>query len=406
MRDSTENKPRILYLTKVLPYPPAVSGDSVYSRGIIESWSTLAELTVLCAESGADRQLATSGVKWRIAGNVRDGRARSVLSKFPLIAWKGATSEFRTELDVLLASGNWDAIVLDNIGMAHALPRVQKYRKLHPKVKLVYISHEWEYSTRASKYRAYDISLAVRLVAQLDLRKVKRWEKALIVKSDIVTVITEADLAPFRMIDPARKYLLISPGYSETIVESRRITGETPKRILLLGGRRNEQKQQVLLDWLSSAYKPLTEAGIEITVAGDISIELRDYVVGKYPQVNVMGYVEDLVKLVEGARAGVIADTIGGGFKLRLLSHVFHRLPIIGLTDAIIGLPTPEGKGYLAVPTLSELSKLICEVIDDVDTLDELQNRAFHDCARAFSWQERADTLTKAIGGRDTTRLM
>lgn len=405
MNNAGQRAPRILYLTKLFPYPPAVAGDAVYSRGLIEAWSVMAHLTVICSDSGADRGGGAADVDWHIVGKVRPGQAGSVFSRWPLIAWKGATPEYLNELDTLLQTRDWDVLVLDNIGLAHALPRAVAYRKAHPGTKVLYVSHEWEYETRKGKYKSYRMKFPKKVMTQLDLMKIKHWEDALITRCDIVTVINTSDLAPFRMIDQTRKYLPITPGYDGPIVPSRQITTETPRRVLMLGGRRSEQKQQVLLDWLATAYQKLIAADIEMIVVGDIGDDLCQQVSREYPRVQVRGFVEDLDSLVAEARIGLIADTVGGGFKLRLLTQVFNRLPIVGLAAAVNGLPTPMGDGYLAAASLDELATLICAVIDDVEHLNSVQDRAYIDCVRAFSWQERAQALTSAIGERTAVSL-
>ncbi|MEO6473141.1 MAG: hypothetical protein ABIO14_15195 [Aeromicrobium sp.] len=288
--------------------------------------------------------------------------------------------------------------MLDNIGLAHALPRAETYRSKHPETRLIYVSHEWEYPTRASKYRQYRMGFAQRLVAALDLRKVRRWENALITKTDIVTVINTSDLEPFRTIDSSRKYLPVIPGYDGPVSASRTITHEVPRRVLLLGGRRSEQKQQILLDWLAVGYEALVAANIRVMVVGDIGDDLRARVTREYPEIEVLGFASDLDEVISQARAGLIVDTVGSGFKLRLLSHVFQRLPIIGLRGAIDGLPTPEGEGYLAASDLEALVSLVCQVVDTPELLDAVQERAFTDCESAFSWDQRASTLSASLG--------
>lgn len=401
-----EPRPRILYLTQVFPYPPAVAGDAVYSRGMIESWSTVADLTVICADGGADPRDGIAGVDWRIAGEQRSGRAGSVPSRFPLIAWKGATRSYRRVLRDFLRDPGWDAIVLDNLGLAHALPEAEKYQRRNPRTKLIYVSIEWEYPTRAAKYASYEMGLAQRTAARLDLRKIERWEKALISRSDVVTVINPSDLEPFRRIDPTRKYLPVLPGYSGPVLRSREITDDVPRRVLILGGRRPEQKQRVLLDWLAASDTKMADLGVEVAVVGDIPDDLRRRIELTYPNVNVIGFADDLKGLIAGARAGLIVDTVGSGFKLRLLSHVFQRLPIVGLSHAIDGLPTPEGKGYLAAPTIDELVQLVCRVVDDPAALNAVQDRAFSDCELEFSWDQRASSLATLLDPTAASNLV
>lgn len=402
--DAEGQGPRILYLTKVHPYPPATAGDAVYSRGIIEALAGVARLSVLCADSGATMP-GDPRIDWHITAPPRGGRGGSILSRWPLIAWKGATSDYLAKLDRLLAE-DWDVIVLDNLGLAHALPRAEAYRATRPDTRLVYISHEYEYPTRAAKYGAYGMSLPKRILANRDLAKVKRSEEALLQRCDMVTVINAADLVPFRRIDAAVKYMVLTPGYNGPVTAQRQITGQTPRRVLLLGGRRSEQKRQILLDWMAAAYGPLGAAGIEIVIAGDMDDGLKEILARDYPQAQALGYVEDLDALIASARMGVIADTVGGGFKMRLLSHVFQRLPIVGLSGAISGLPTPEGAGYLGCNQLGDLVELVREVCDDPTRLNTLQERAFADCQEAYAWSSRAEDLLTALSDRSQAVLV
>lgn len=392
--------PRVLFLAKVHPYPPANAGDAVYSRGLIEALSRTCRLTVLCADSGANHGQDPSGIDWHIVGPQRAGRAGSVASKWPLIVWKGARSDYHAELEQLLRA-DWDAIVLDNLGSAHALPRAERYRAAHPGTKLIYISHEYEYPTRAAKYDSYGLSLPKRLLAARDLTKVRRAEEELLRRCDIVTVINHADLEPFRKIAPGRKYLPVLPGYDGPVTSTRSINAETPRRVLVLGGRRSKQKCQILLDWMEVAHDRLHAAGIEVVIVGDMENSLRSHLYDLYPQAQVLGFVEDLGALFASARMGIIADATGGGFKLRLLAQVFRRLPIVGLRGAITGLPTAEGTGYLGAPDLEGLVNLVTSVIDSTDRLNSLHDTAFADCTAAFSWHVRAQALANVLSRGD-----
>lgn len=386
---------RVLYLTKVYPYPPAMAGDAVYSRGLIEALSAHVPLHVICADNGGANNTHPN-IQWEITEAPRTGRAGSVLSSWPLIAWKGATPSYCAAVKRAL-SQDWDVIVLDNLGLAHALREAIRYREAHAGTKLVYISHEYEYPIRAAKYDSYNMRLPKKMMASLDLRKVNDAERAFLRECDVVTVINPADLEPFRKIVPERKYVVLLPGYDGPMVEERKITVETPRRVLVLGGRRSEQKQQILRDWMAAAYKTFEAAGIEMVVAGDMDDSLREELRTSYPKSQILGFVEDLEALFASARVGVIADTTGGGFKLRLLTQVFQRLPIVGLAEAIDGLPTTEGTGYLSAANLEQLVTLMCNVIDDTDRLNELHRAAFDACAAHFSWAARGEKLLAAV---------
>lgn len=387
--------PRVLYLTKVYPFPPSNEGDAVYSRGVISAIEKVCDVTVICADNDAFEQHSDDAV-WEVAGPARTGQAGSVLSRLPLIAWKGATKAYTERLAALLQE-KWDAVVLDNIGLAHALPAVTAYRTAFPKTKIVYISHEYEYATRASKYNSYKLNPLKKVVADLDLRKVQQAENELLLKADIVTLINENDRAQFQQIAPHGTFLTLTPGYDGPIKAERAITAATPRRLLMLGGRKSHQKRQILLDWMDVAYDRLQAAGIEIVIAGAMDDDLAAQLKSTYPNAEVMGFVDDLGELMASCRMGVVADTVGGGFKLRLLSQVFERLPIVGLTGAISGLPSKEGEGFVGADDLNALLDLVCEIIDDVPRLNEIQNKVYSDCLAECSWESRGELFRDAI---------
>ncbi|MDZ4309650.1 MAG: hypothetical protein U1A24_03710 [Cypionkella sp.] len=396
-RPTSDESPRqnVLVLAMITPFPPANAGDAVYSRGVIQSLAPYLNLTVLCADGGGAPQ-NKHFIDWRVKGSQRRGQASSVVSRWPLQAWKGATPDFHAELDRLLQR-DWSAIILDNLGTVHALPKLLSYRRIHPDTKLVYVSYEYEYETRRSKYGAYSMGMAKRVAAALDLRKVGRSEARLLRETDIVTVINRNDLLPFRRIAPDQRYFTLTPGYDGPVSVARTIDAEVPRRVLLLGGRKSQQKRQILLDWMRAGYGPLSEAGIEIVIAGDMDDDLRAELQRNWPLARVLGFVDDLDALIRSARIGLIADTMGGGFKLRLLSHVFQRLPIVGLDYAVDGLPTAEGRGYLGAENLTALVRLVVDVIDDTARLDALQKAAFDDCSARFSWATRGEQLARVL---------
>lgn len=388
-----------LYITKLVPSAPALAGDTIYSKGILESIREHLSVTVLAARCDPEQAIPSEFGRLIVTQAPRENRWGSVFSLLPLISWKGWSKEHRDALNSLLDT-EWDIIILDNIGSFHSLARVLKYKATRNHTKIVYISHEMEFLTRRAKYKAYSLGTLGKIAATWDLMKVRAAESQLIQKPDLVTAIAKSDFDLISSMRLGRNTLLITPGYDGNIVATRTITQATPKKVLVLGGRQSKQKIDILLSWLERSYELFTENNIEMVVAGhmDVSDELR--ISNRYPSIELRGYVDDLSSIADDVRIGVIPDDLGGGFKLRILSQVFHRIPTFGLEGSFNDLPAEGRPPYCTADSMADLAAMCVQHIDNLEYLNELQSRAFASCIDQYQWSSRGAKIV-----RELTRL-
>ncbi|MGU3316913.1 hypothetical protein ACLBWH_15310 [Sphingomonas sp. M6A6_1c] len=393
-----------MYLTRVYPHRPVFGGEIAYSRGVIGSLATACRLTVLAATNGA---LATGafeqdGVAWHLVARTRRPQALSLLTPMPNIMWRNATAPYRRKLRELLAQ-HWDAVVLDHIASVHVLPSVRDWRERNPGACLIYLSHEHERTTRSEKYASYVGGPLQTAVMKMDGWKIGGWEDRVIRAADIVSLINPNEQALFDRHVPAKQYITTLPGYDGIRRASRRIDHSTPMRIVVLGGRGPIHKRNILRDWLAACARPFADAGIEMDVVGDVDPLFRAQLQQRYPSVVFSGFVEDLDAHLQGARLGVVPDTVGRGVKVRLASYIFSRLPMAGITGAIDGLPLQAGQDYLEAPNMAALTQLCIEIVADPDRLNGLQNNAFLACDGRFDWRTRGADMVEAV--RAHTRM-
>jgi glycosyltransferase involved in cell wall biosynthesis len=390
---------RVLYVTRVYPYRPIFGGEIAYSRGVMESLKGACDLTVLAATNGEQPEglFEEDGVRWRLVPQSRRPQALSLLTGMPNIMWRNATGPFHDALRVLLREP-FDAVVLDHIASAHALPQLAGWRDAHPQGCLLYLSHEHERTTRIEKYASYTGgSLLHKAAMRLDGWKVGRWEDDVVRTVDIVSLINPHERALFEANVGARRYMTTLPGYDGARRPARRITAETPMRIALLGGRGPIHKRNILRDWLDACAVPMAQAGIEVDVIGDVEPDFRDMLARRHPTVHFSGFVEDLDVHLQGARLGVVPDTVGRGVKVRLTSYIFSRLPMAGIAGAIDGLPLLAGRDFVEAPDLRSLTELCIGLVHDLDRLNRLQENAFSACDGRFDWRTRGADIVEAI---------
>lgn len=389
---------KILVLGRVYPYLPATGGDMSYSRGLITSIGREAEVTVVVASNGeqADGVHQCNGVTWVIAGQQKFGRVGSVFSLLPNIAWRGDTHAYRVAVNSAL-SRDWDAIVLDNVGVAHSLGRVVRYRTENPTTKIVYISHEHEASVRKEKYAAYGGNPLLKLAMKLDGSKVTSAELRLIKSVDLLTVINPEDEARYRKQVTGLNFVTMTPGYSGGVVASRTIDDNVSRRVVVLGGRGPKQKQVILQRWLEAASTIFHQNNIEMLVVGPIDDALGQHLAERYPTTRFLGYVDDIEALLATCRIGIVADFIGGGFKVRLLTYVFNRVPMFSLRGAISGLGVDSQSAYTESEDLEALATSIQKNIDNFTLLNDLQHNAFNACNSRFAWADRGREFIRTL---------
>jgi len=189
---------------------------------------------------------------------------------------------------------------------------------------------------------------------------------------------------------------VLTPGYSGPIAPPRTMAADTPRRVVLVGSFRWVVKQENLRALVREADAAFARQGIVLDVVGDIPAPMRE-ALASCAAVRVHGFVDDLAPLLAGARMALVPEVIGGGFKLKLLDYVFHRVPVVSLNEATAGLPQALRQSMLLCADLPALVDTVVRHIDDLPLLDRLQQHAFESARHAFDWADRGRMLLAAI---------
>src|SRR5205085_3085674 len=114
---------------------------------------------------------------------------------------------------------------------------------------------------------------------------------------------------------------------SGAVASPRSIDASTPRRVVLVGSYRWVAKQHNLRALAAAADEAFTRHGIVLDVVGDAPAELRAALAG-CRAVRLHGFADALAPFMADARMALVPEAIGGGFKLKLLDYVFHRVPV------------------------------------------------------------------------------
>jgi glycosyltransferase involved in cell wall biosynthesis len=388
---------RVLWILSTDPNRPA-DGQLTYSLSSIEALAAAgAELTVVHLGTRAPARATAAGahpIQWRPAATANRNRLRSVVSPLPAMAYTAASPEFRRVLDAELAH-TWDAVVIDHVQSGWALKVLAG--KVSPSTVLVHSSQNDERTVRSRIATGTSGNPAARLVLELDARKVAALEDRILRRVDLVSAITESDAAAFRARRPRLQTVVLPPGYDGTRVAHREITAAVPRRAVVAGSLMWRVKQFDLLSLLEVADARFAAAGAEIVVIGAAPPEFEAEVVRDTKATTMVGRVDSFATAFADARLALVSEPNGGGFKLKTLDYVFHRVPMVVQAGSVTGLPLGHGDGLLEYASVDALVDGALHALDDLETLNRLQNDAYARCEHEFAWTTRGEQLRDAI---------
>lgn len=384
-----ERPQRILWLLRFPAVPPANGGDSVYSRKLIKSTAAQAEIKLVSFTAEGLNPAEAERARWELVPLKGSSKALSVLSPLPNIAYRYRQAAY---LDAAVRHAREaDGIVVDHIGL---FPMVTELKRALGAAcpPVIVINHDHAATLRRQMAQAA-ANPVMRGVLTWDGIKSARLERQANQAADGLTAITTTDVEAFRHDAPGVPTLLLMPGYDGPVVPQRVIGPETPRRLCILGARSSMHKEMVLRLILDAIVASgLHKRVIVDVVGGDTKGD------PKYDGINFLGYVDDLEAYLETTRLGLVPDVIGGGFKLRALTHVFQRVPMLALSAAMRGMTLRDDVDFAAVDDLDAMVVKAEALIDDLPRLNALQSSAFEHCLGRFDWADRGVGIVDFIG--------
>lgn len=111
--------------------------------------------------------------------------------------------------------------------------------------------------------------------------------------------------------------------------------------VLIIGSFYWNLKQNNLISFLDES------SGLSVCIAGCMPDEFRLIVEDRYENVHILGQFKELGELSGLSRCAVAPDSVGGGFKLKILDYLALELPVFGLFGAMNGFSSICLKGII-----------------------------------------------------------
>jgi polysaccharide biosynthesis protein PslH len=392
------NRMRCLWISRYIPFPQN-EGAKVYSANLAQSLARSGAFVRFTGfgDAGAAPESA-AGVEWLAVPGKRRSKALAAFSRRPIAAAIDATKAYSALLEEQLRE-HWDAVVLDSYAAGWALDRCLAYRNERPgnPPVLAHVSHNHEEALWGAMAREARGSALKRWVLRRNAGKVSTLERRTVRSMDLVTAITEEDRRSLGADADHVRVLTLTPGYSGWVAGERRIAPATPRRVIIMGSFHWIVKQENIARFVEIADPIFKEHGIELDVVGDMPPALLTALRARCRATHFHGFLTDVAPLLRCARIAIVHESIGGGFKLKLLDYIFARVPVATVSQAVAGLSDELQRAML---TNGSQAGLIADIVSHMDRFDELnrmQERAFALGNEQFQWSVRGEQFRQAI---------
>lgn len=365
----------VLWICSKLP-TPLFSGDALYSAGLLKALAMTgdAAITVVgtCRTPQAldDRSLGLPNTVCIDSPPFRPSGMSSLLTRLPRDAYNLGTPELERTL-VKVMGKQWDWIVIDHAYSSGLLPLILRDRK---QAAICYVAHNAEGKIRPEIARHFSNPLR-RIVMGLDAEKYRRLENRIVEAADAVMCITESDASYFRQL--TQNIHVVPPIYLGHPNPARSIDATCPRSLLLLGEFEWIAKQKNLELIVEALLPKLIQHGITLEVVGSVPQAIRDRYTPYQSNLNFHGRVADISPFLRSSRGGLVADLLGGGFKLKVMDYAFERLPIFGIKQALAGTTSEEQSAMFLADDLGNLAATVVRSIDDLGALNRNQDALF-----------------------------
>jgi glycosyltransferase involved in cell wall biosynthesis len=389
---------RWLWLTFAYPEPPT-NGQFLYSKGLIQAAAAAGVGLDVVALGRPDSVTPPShdNLRWSIAGHRPRSRWASLMSPLPHMANMANTHALRRLLAERLSAATWDAIVFDSLGTGWALRQVSAaLDTASRRPPLVYLAHNHETSL-ARRIAAVHPHPLKRQINRADALKIAILERALARAADVILTNSPDDCALFRRDYPDKPVEVIHPVFVGERVAARQIGPDVPRRAVMVGSFEWLPKRVNLAEFVEAADPLFAAAGVELQIVGAGEPHFLDALRRASRATTFTGPINDPAPYLAAARVGIIAERIGGGFKLKSLDYVFNRVPIAALAGTMPGLPLREGESAIICADAGTLARRIIDIIDDFETLNRLQANAHETCRDVFDVTACGRSLLSAV---------
>ena len=360
---------RILLLTQVVPYPPD-SGPKIKTYNVLRYLAQRHQVHIVSFVRSATEEVSAQALRTLCSGvttvPLRRSRAldvahfsRSLVTCRPFLIERDDSTAMREAVNGLLRRHTFDAVHADQLPMAQFavdLPVPLRVLDEHNAV--------WTIVRRSAGHERWG---PLRLLAELEWRKLRAYESEMCQRFDLVSVVSTEDC--LALIEAARA---IFPVKVIPITVDTRELAFVPRsgdaRHILSVATMFYPPNAEGVYWFATEVFPLVRKQL-----GDVLF----HIVGSRPPrqiarlaspgsgIVVTGYLADLAPVLRRGGVWVVPVRSGSGMRVKILEAFARGIPVVSTGVGVEGIHADAGKHLLLADDAKGFARAVVRILTD-----------------------------------------
>lgn len=394
----------ILFLTQILPYPPA-SGPKVKTWHVLRYLAQRGHKITLVSFVRPEELPYIDEVKKICAAvhtvpvhrsRISDARyfLRSLISNRPFLVERDDLSEMRSIVNRIVSSEEVDVIHADQLTMTQfAFPLNTNGNR---KPALIFDAHNavWTITERMKDNAPFYL----RPPLSLETKRIKRYEGMIVSNFQATLAVTEPDR--FSLLDAAQEYagngkadimpISVIPIGVDTNQIRPVLREENSLNILTMGTLYYPPNADGIRWFLQEVFPLIKQKLPKVTLTIVGKNPPKDFVhMAEDPgsHVRVTGFVEDLDPYFAKSALMVIPVRAGGGMRVRILESFARAMPVVTTTVGLEGILARQGTEVLVADCPVDFATSVLELLKDKALQEKLAFNGRCLAESTYDWQ-------------------
>lgn len=393
---------RILFLTPYLPHPRSGHGSGDHIFGLVRYFSQAHSVTVLSFADGNELAQAqelrslpltlhvvprSRGTQTTTFGNVRLALLRLSQLLRSIILWQPYyVSKYFDPAMANLIRRETERMPFDIVQIEFTF--MGQYASYVRSGKTVLRAHDLAFRPSYRKAKAAGGGLT-KWISIIEWCRWARYEPAIARRQDHVFLVTEQDRVLLARLSGGKNasYAAMGLDVPETVPPYE----DRDRDVLLFVGSLGHEPNVEAALWLCRDIFPLVQSECpeaRLRIIGRGAPPMLRTAAAANPSIEMMGFVEDLDRLLRSASLFVAPILSGGGIKTKIVHAMSYGLPVVTTPVGAEGIEDVSSSGLQIGRTAAELAGGIIELLRDRPKAASCALRGRELVLRHYTWKE------------------